>query len=416
MASDGAGGCGIAQESTIRPLWHGCPAVRLIHSSDWHLGHQLRGEVSREAEHRQFLAWLTEQCVAERADVLLITGDVFDSATPPASAERMWFQFVAATRRAAPSLDIVAIAGNHDSPARLAAPSAVLRELAVHVVGALPAHPEDTSIVVAGGQAVVAAVPFLRAELDAEEVYARSLAAARAHRGRERALIATGHLYVAGADCDYLSERRISFGGQEAASLRLFPDDVTYAALGHIHRAQRVGRRTVRYAGAPIPLALDEARYKNQIVVADIAGDTVTEVRSIEVPRSVPIVRVPARGAAPLADVLVALGELADAATASGERPYLEVVVALDRPQPRLRDAIEAALTAKHARLVYLHVEYTGDRAALGDAVRMRRLVDLDPREVFHRMWSRDHAEPPTAEVTAAFDRLVHDVTQGERS
>jgi exonuclease SbcD len=114
------------------------PSMRLLHTSDWHLGHTLRGEVAREYEHAAFLNWLLEACVREAADALVITGDVFDSATPPASAERMWFEFLAAARRARPAMDIVAIAGNHDSPARLGAASSVLRELGVHVVGGLP--------------------------------------------------------------------------------------------------------------------------------------------------------------------------------------------------------------------------------------------------------------------------------------
>src|SRR5262245_48138669 len=142
--------------------------MRLLHTSDWHLGHTLRGEVSREYEHAAFLAWLIETAKREAADVLLVTGDVFDSATPPASAERMWFELLAALRRALPALDIIAIAGNHDSPARLGAASAVLRELGVHVIGALPRRDDGgldmdrILIPVAGGRGLVAAVPFLR--------------------------------------------------------------------------------------------------------------------------------------------------------------------------------------------------------------------------------------------------------------
>ena len=112
--------------------------MRILHTSDWHLGHTLRGEVTREYEHRAFLAWLVDACVREAADALMITGDVFDSGTPPASAERMWFELLAAARRAMPAMDIIAIAGNHDSPARLGAASPVLRELNVHVIGSLP--------------------------------------------------------------------------------------------------------------------------------------------------------------------------------------------------------------------------------------------------------------------------------------
>src|SRR5438270_783374 len=83
-------------------------------------------------------------------------------------------------------------------------------------------------------------------ELDA--IYARVVGAARARRRADQALIVLGHLYVAGS-APSPSERRVSIGGVEAASLRLFPADIDYVALGHMHKAQRVGRDTIRYAG-----------------------------------------------------------------------------------------------------------------------------------------------------------------------
>ena len=174
--------------------------MRVLHTSDWHLGHTLRGEVTRELEHQAFLAWLVATCEREHPDALLITGDVFDSATPPASAERMWFEFLAAARRACPAMDIIAIAGNHDSPARLGAASSVLRELGVHVIGGLPrtAHGaidlDRVLIPIAGGRGLVAAVPFLRPiDLDAsaadplEAVYTEVVAGLRARRAPTQA-------------------------------------------------------------------------------------------------------------------------------------------------------------------------------------------------------------------------------------
>jgi exonuclease SbcD len=404
--------------------------MRLLHTSDWHLGHTLRGEVTREYEHAAFLAWLLDACVHEAADALVITGDVFDTATPPASAERMWFEFLAAVRRARPAMDVVAIAGNHDSPARLGAASSVLRELGVHVVGGLPRlgnsrlDLERILIPVAGGRGLVAAVPFIRpvdvpsGVLEAgdalEQIYGEVIEAARARQRPEQALIVTGHLYVAGADTQYLSERRVSIGGQESAPLRLFPDDVDYVALGHIHRAQRVGRDSIRYAGAPLPLSLDEADYKNQVVVVEFAGGRIRELRPVAVPRVVDIVRVPRRGTAPLAEVLAELGRLPQLVPGDPARPYLEIVVALDRPEPKLRGAVEAALEGKRPRLVRLGVELTGDGGALGDRVTQQRLAELDPREVFARLWARDHAEGPGADVLAGFDRLLAEV-RGDR-
>jgi DNA repair protein SbcD/Mre11 len=399
--------------------------VRLLHTSDWHLGHTLK-DITREAEHAAFLAWLLEACTRETPDVLVITGDVFDSATPPASAERAWFELLAAARRRCPAMDIIAIAGNHDSPARLGAPSSVLRELGVHVIGGLPRLPggdldlERILIPVAGGRGLVAAVPFLRpidVPADAADplalVYGEVIEAARQRRTDGQALVVLGHMYVTGADPSVLSERRISIGGQESASLRLFPDDISYVALGHMHRAQRVGRETIRYAGAPIALSLDEASYRHQVIVVDFAGPAVAEMRSVDIPQTIEIVRIPKRGAAALADVLDAIAALPASRDGDTARPYLEIQVALDRPEPRLRTLIETALDGKRPRLVQLQATNTGDGAALGDRVTAQRLAELDPREVFTRLWSRSHADPPSVAVTGAFERLLAQV-QGD--
>jgi len=400
--------------------------MRVLHTSDWHLGHTLK-EVSREDEHAQFLAWLLATCEHERPDVLLVTGDVFDTATPTAAAERMWFELLATARARCPHMAIIAIAGNHDSPLRLTAAAPILDAVGVHVVGALPrtatgAIDMDRVIIeVADGRALVAAVPFLRpGDLPAggdaagdplEAVYAEVLAAARARRRPEQALIAMGHLYVTGAEPSQLSERRIAIGGAESASLRMFADDLTYVALGHMHRAQRVGRDTIRYAGSPLPLALDEARYRHQVVIIDVEPPSGVAIRTVPVPRAIEIARIPSHGAAPLDDVLTAIAALpAHVAGAEHVRPYLEVVVALTRPEPKLRAIIDAALDGKHARLVRLGIEQTGTGAALADAAIPRRLAELDPRDVFEQLWHRDHAEPPSDAVRGAFERLLEAV------
>jgi exonuclease SbcD len=395
--------------------------VRLLHTSDWHLGHALH-DIVREREHAAFLTWLVATCAREQPDVLVITGDVFDSATPPATAERMWFDFLAAIRRAHPALDIVAIAGNHDSPARLGAASVLLRELGVHVVGYLPRRADGTLeldrilVPVAGGRGLVAAVPFVRAIDIAPDdddplstIYGEVISAARARRAPGQALIVLGHLYLAGAEPSLLSERRVSVGGQEAASARLFPDDIDYVALGHLHRAQRVGRDTIRYAGAPLPLALDEARYHHSVAIVDFDtregfSHSGAHVRTVPIPRAVDVVQI----VGGLEDVLARVSELPS--EGDGERPYLEIVVSLARPEPKLRTLVEAALDGKHARLVQLRALHTGDGAALADRLVARRLAELQPREVFERLWARDHAEPPDEAIVRAFDALVAEV------
>jgi exonuclease SbcD len=390
--------------------------MRLLHTSDWHLGHALHG-VGREREHAAFLAWLLDALVAEAIDALLITGDIFDGSVPPASAEAMWFGFLAAAVARRPGLRIVVIAGNHDSPARLAAPAPLLAALGVTVIAAMPRDPDDAIIELDG--AVIAAIPFLRpfdlppvASGDEpvaaiRAIYARALAAARARRAG-RPIIVTGHLFIAGATPSILSERRILSGGQEAIDGGLFPDDVAYVALGHLHRAQRVGRDHVRYAGSPIPLAMVEAEYKHQVIIVELAGDAPAQLRTRVIPRTVELVRIPRHGAAPLDEVLAAIGALPPArADELDGRPLLEVAVALPEPQPRLRDRIEAAVADRDVRLVKIHAALTGDRAALADVATGRGLADLDPREVLGRRWARDHDAPVPPEVARAFDELL---------
>jgi DNA repair protein SbcD/Mre11 len=219
----------------------------------------------------------------------------------------------------------------------------------------------------------------------------------------------TGHLYVAGADVSFLSERRVSIGGQESASTRLFPEDIDYVALGHIHRAQRVGRDTMRYAGAPIPLSLEEGHYKHQVVVVDFVKGKVADLRQLMIPRTIEIIRI---GPAPFMEVIAEITALPARRESDLDpaRPYLEIIVELDKPEPRLRQVIETALDGKRPRLVRLGVEHTGDGAALADHGFGRRLAELDPRDVFVRCWAKNHVEPPGAAVLVAFEKLLSEV------
>lgn len=409
--------------------------MRLLHTSDWHLGHVLHG-MSREREHRDFLRWLVATLARERVEVLLVTGDIFDSATPPASAEAAWFDFLAEARRTRPEMDIIAIAGNHDSPSRLTAPSQVLRRLGVHLVGQLPRRPraeggaidgDRVLIPVAGGRGLVAAVPFLRPldlgaaaeqEDGAAQVYREVAELAQPRLTGEQAFIITGHLYTAGAEPSWLSERRIAIGGQEALAPGLFPAAASYVALGHLHRAQRVLAEHVRYAGAPLPLAMSEASYRHQVVLVEFEGRHVRELRALDIPRSIELMRVPRHGAAPLAEVLELLGALpalGDSGESDPGRPYLEVVVALGRPEPRLRASVEAALEGKLPRLIKLTVEPTGDGATLGDHRVPQQLAELPPAEVFERCWQRRYGDEPSAAIRGAFLRLLAEV-QGATS
>lgn len=418
--------------------------ITLVHTSDWHLGHRLH-DVDRGPEHDRFLAWLLDLLEARAADALLITGDIFETANPPATAQRRWFSFLASARRRMPALDIVVIAGNHDSAARLEAPGPLLDGLGVHVVGTLPL--DDDGLLQVDGRllapltdpgghvaAWVVAVPFLRpADLPQGEVegvradrrfvagvrqvYRAGLDAARARRaGQPHALIALGHCHMRDGRVSEDSERRIPGGDDGALPLDIFDgEDVAYVALGHLHLAQTVGRASVRYAGSPIPLSLAERDYEHQVLVVSVDGSRFVGAESVLVPRTVDIIRVPEEGALSLSEALLRLAALpASTPEVQTPAPLLEVAIALDGPEPALRRDVEAALEGRHVRLARIHVTFEGDGEALADREPTITLRDLTPEQVFRRRWSRDFDSDPPADLLAAFAALVDQVGQGE--
>jgi len=240
-------------------------ALRLIHTADWHLGQTFFG-YDREAEHEAFLGFLTNLLVERQTDVLLIAGDVFDVTNPSAGAQRRFYRFLREANRLNPGLQIVIIAGNHDSAIRLEAPNPLLEELNTSIVGIVgrtdSGEIDLASLVVplrnrAGErEALCLAVPFLRqgdypaapeGELDSYvagigRMYRRLYAYADAQRNPGEAIVALGHLHATGAELseDDRSERAI-MGGLESVSADTFDAGIAYTALGHIHKAQRIG-------------------------------------------------------------------------------------------------------------------------------------------------------------------------------
>lgn len=410
------------------------PRLRLIHTADWHLGHDLHG-ISRYYEHDSFLRWLLDELQAREADVLLISGDVFDSANPPASAQILLYRFLAELRTRCPQVQTVIVGGNHDSPARLEAPRSLLKLIDCHVVGALPYRDKqqidlDRLLVPLKNHAGTVsawcvAMPFLRPGdlpiVDAEQFdplvegvrrrYADTLQALRRRCGNDQALLAAGHCYMVSGQLSELSERKILGGNQHALPVDIFPDDLAYVGLGHLHLAQAVGNRDgVRYSGSPLPLSLNERHYPHQIVQVDLYGAAHRDINTIRTPRTVAMLRVPERDFAPPETVLAQLRALVLPERPRDEQPYLEVAVCLQQPLPTLRHEIDEALAGKPVRLIAITPKYTGNNEALADALPMSDLKILQPEDVFLRRHAQAYNADPAPALLEAFHELLDTV------
>lgn len=414
--------------------------MRVLHTADWHLGHSLHQQ-SRHEEHALFLGWLSDVILGEEIDALLIAGDVFESANPPTQALRLYYETLTALRQACPELDIIVIGGNHDSAARLDAPGPLWEGLGVRVVGGLPrdaqGHLETDRLVIpihrADGSvgARVLAVPFLRPadlpRLDlpagtdpmiagVEHIYEAVLAAARAQRAPDEALIAMGHCYMADTRLSENSERKVLGGNQHALTHHLFPADLAYVALGHLHFAQAVHGEHIRYSGSPIPLSMAEADYAHQVVIADFDGAALTRITPTLIPRSVDFLRLPVDGPAPVSEVLALLEAqpLLPDGHPRWQRPFLEVSVVLEAPDPTLRQRVEASLEGRMPRLVSLKIVHDRDVSSLADMTPKADLARLTPEAVLKLKWKQGAPGEPPAALLAAFSELVDAVGRQE--
>jgi exonuclease SbcD len=409
--------------------------MRLLHTSDWHLGQTLHN-IERSYEHQCFLDWLLDTVVAEQADALLIAGDVFDTANPSAAAQKQLYRFLQQARFRAPKLEIVVIAGNHDSPGRLEAPGPLLESHGTTVVGhihrdaageidierlVVPLHGPDGAV-----KAWCLAIPFLRpgdvprvAPLDADAppadpylegialLYRQAFALAQSKRQPGQAIIAMGHCHMVDGQASLDSERRIVIGGTEALPAAVFDPGIAYTALGHLHLAQRVGKNDHRrYCGSPLPLSFAEVDYQHQVLRIDLEDGVVGKVMPLMVPRAVDLLRVPSKPA-PLEEALAALAALELAPLPAHQQPFLEVRVLLDAPEPGLRARIEAAIEGKPVRLAKIEPSRKLSTAADEPAMTLDQLAQLQPDDIFRRLYVQRFGDEAPAEQLSAFAELM---------
>ena len=404
--------------------------MRLLHTSDWHLGQNFFG-FSRHYEHQQFLDWLLLTLVEQQIDVLLIAGDVFDTANAPASAQQQLYQFLCAAKLNTPHLQVVIIAGNHDSPTRLEVPMPFLSAFDMVVIGQVTRQHQQIDvermvIPLKNRQGEVKAwclaIPFLRPsdvpKVDnAKDAYLEGIAAlyqqatdcALDKRETGQAIIAMGHCHMLGSQVSEDSERKLVMGGIESLSSAIFAPEISYVALGHLHLAQKVGGDDrVRYSGTPLPMSFSEEHYQHSIRVIELDHDAIKSATSILIPRTVPLYRIPKSKAEPLDTVLTLLQQHDWPTIPEQQQPYLLVRVQLEKPEPSLRQQIEQALANKSVKLIKIETIYPSTTTDNEDKVMSLEDVQrLQPEDVFLKMYQQKFATLPSLELLGAFRDLI---------
>ena len=406
--------------------------IRILHTADWHLGQTFFG-YDRTQEHEHFLDWLAGVLTKNKIDVLIVAGDVFDVSNPSAASQRMFYRFIHRVATENPRLQLVVVAGNHDSAARLESPLPLLQEMRTEIKGIV--HKQNGKIDYehllvelknAAGEveALCLAVPFLRqgdypvVETEGnpyaegvKELYARLLKYALKKRTDGQALVAVGHLLATGSEiAEKDHSERIIIGGLESVLPESFPEQIVYTALGHIHKAQRVsGRENIRYAGSPLPMSFAEKHYHHGVVKVTLDEGWAVEIEKLEYTPLVRLLSIPATEAAAPDEVL---DELRGLELPEDEpMPYLEVKVKLSEPEPMLRQQVEEILEGKPVRLARIVSFYRqAAEGSVEEEVLTAGLQEMNPLQIVKATFENSYQTEMPEELVNLFQEACRTI------
>ena len=351
--------------------------MRLIHTSDWHLGRSFHRVDLIDAQ-RDFLTWLLAQAVEQNVDAVLVSGDVFDRAVPSVDAVRLANSALSDFARA--KIPVVLIAGNHDSATRLGFGAELAEVSGIHVRTRTDELDRPVTLTDSHGPVHIFAIPYLdpdvaHRELDSGRSHTEVLNAAM---NRVRAQLANrpgrsvvlAHAFITGGQPSD-SERDIRVGGVGDAPATIF-DGVDYVALGHLHGAQQVSgsTATVRYSGSPLAFSFSEVNHRTSVTLVEIDGAGHVEYSLIPTPVPRPLARISGR----LSDLL------SDPEFTPNEDSWLHVILTDERrpdaPMELLRGRFPHILVMEFrpgSALVTPDEDLTRLRAAAHDPVEVGR-------------------------------------------
>ena len=374
--------------------------MRILHTSDWHLGKRLF-KLDRSPEHELFLNWLMLTLKAEKIDILLIAGDIFDTPTPPHQALEIFYKFLHRVSTETQT-DTYIIAGNHDSGLLLEAPSDLLAHHRVKVWGKLSEDPADHWITMTKGHTTVklCALPFFRSyellphgEGDAMEVLKKYLA----HENSAPKFLMLHHL--AGVFEAAGSEQVISLSGVDSIPTEAL-EAFDYVALGHIHKPQKIGKRSY-YSGSPLPMRFSETQKKSIVLINVNEAQIETNIHPIPTFRDLFVIKASEENYRDKLSSLIKTTELT---------PMVEVQLTLTAPRVGLIDEIKAILQQKEMELLsFLPLYQIKDDGPK----RHEKLFELSPLELFEEFYVAKYPEAKEMpeELRSDFKELLDKVT-----
>ena len=357
---------------------------------------------------------------------------VFDVANPSAQAQRQFYRFLRRVTEQNPGLQIILIAGNHDSASRLETPIPLLEEMNIQIRGTVRKRADGTidteELIIelkdrsGKRQGWCLAVPYLRQgdypavesegdpyQAGVKAMYDKLVACVEERRQKQEAIIAMGHLQAAGSQISEGDQsERLIIGGLEGIPSSVFPSQITYGALGHIHREQQIANRNeIRYAGSPLPMSFAEENYRHGVILLEIDKGILLNQTKIIFNPLVTLLRIP-KHPAPLDEVLNRLSQLPEERD-DHPAPFLEVRVLLTEPEPALRNKVEEALRTKQVRLTRVLPFYPDTVQLTKNENTLTTEELLDPWKLLNRVYERRYQNPLPEELAHLFREVIEE-------
>ena len=329
--------------------------MKILHTSDWHLGHTLYNH-SRNEEQQAMLDQMADIVKEQQPDVFLLCGDVFHTSQPSNAIQTMLSDGLVKIHEAYPQMTIVMTAGNHDSGTKHEIFRTPWRALNVYAIGQLEKENLEEHIIEVPGKGYIIAIPYTY-EQNLPKGFFQQLLDMVAERNTEGLpVVMTAHTTVKG--CDFQGHEQgteYTVGNIDAIELDQLGQGYDYLALGHIHHGQFVhsGKHNVRYCGTPIPISFDET-FSHSVTMVEIGQHSESpSVSTIEIQNPHPLVTLPSEGLAPWETAKELLKDFPDDIPA-----YIRLNVEIDDFLP-VEAQMEAAnlVNGKQCRFCYINAK-----------------------------------------------------------
>lgn len=366
--------------------------MKILHTSDLHLGKKLNGKITRYGEQIEVLKEIGSLCDSEGVDILLVAGDVFDTFIPAAEAEEIFFEFLNAV--SSPSRAVVIISGNHDDWQRLSASSSLAGKYNAYIFGGENTPTLGGGLVKAtkignnfveifkGEEGVyIGALPYLgeikvgekRRDISYGERVKEYIDGCFNANEKGLPQILLAHLFMLGGSKGS-EERDIELGGARIVEPSLINENIIYTALGHLHKRQVISsERNVLYSGAPLQYAFDEVGHEKSVTLFEICDNKVQNLKVV-----------PLKAGKPLAKIVAADLASAKNLLAMYEDSHVHLTLKLNEV---LSEVESKELISSYPQLVDYSLEIHSDAVAIEGEDRKR----LNDRELFEAYYRKEY-------------------------